>query len=139
MPAWQLCVESERSYLQRTDWQFDVILLSLASSFHPVHSGAYSLAEDYRYTVEAFQEMLAHLTPGGLLVATRWLQDPPSEDLRLFALAVTAAGSERGRPAAADRRLARLQHRHPAGQEWGLHARRAGSHPRNLPPAVPLT
>ena len=31
--------------------------------------------------------MLAHLAPDGLLVATRWLQDPPSEDLRLFALA----------------------------------------------------
>ena len=83
-------VESERSYLQRADWQYDVILLSLASSFHPVQSGAYTLGEDTRYTVESFQEMLAHLAPDGLLVATRWLQDPPSEDLRLFALAVTA-------------------------------------------------
>jgi hypothetical protein len=82
--------ESERSFLRRTDTQFDVILLSLISSFHPVQSGAYTLAEDYRYTLESFQEMLNHLTPEGLLVATRWLQDPPSEDLRLFALAVTA-------------------------------------------------
>ena len=56
-------IESERSYLQRTEWQYDVILLSLGSSFHPVRSGAYSLAEDYRYTVEAFQEMLERLTP----------------------------------------------------------------------------
>jgi hypothetical protein len=62
----------------------------VASSFHPVQSGAYTLVEDYRYTVEAFQEMIAHLRLEGLLVATRWLQDPPSEDLRLFALAVTA-------------------------------------------------
>jgi hypothetical protein len=83
-------VESERSYLQRTAWQYDVILLSLASSFHPVQSGAYTLGEDYRYTVEAFQDMLAHLAPDGLLAATRWLQDPSSEDLRLFALAVSA-------------------------------------------------
>jgi len=82
--------DSGRSYLQRTRFRYDVILLSLASSFHPVQSGAYTLAEDYRYTVESFQEMLAHLNPGGLLVATRWLQDPPSEDLRLFALGVTA-------------------------------------------------
>jgi hypothetical protein len=83
-------MESGRSYLGRTDMRFDVILLSLISSYHPVQSGAYSLAEDYRYTVEAFGEMLEHLAPGGVLVATRWLQDPPSEDLRLFALAVTA-------------------------------------------------
>jgi hypothetical protein len=91
-------IESERSYLQRTDWQYDVILLSLAASFHPVQSGAYSLGEDYRYTVEAFQEMLAHLTPGGVLAATRWLQDPPSEDLRLFALAVSAVEANGGEP-----------------------------------------
>lgn len=83
-------LESERSYLQRTEAQYDVMLLSLVSSFHPVQSGAYTLAEDYRYTVESFEEMLDHLAPNGLLVAMRWLQDPPSEDLRLFALAVTA-------------------------------------------------
>jgi hypothetical protein len=91
-------VESERSYLQRTNWQYDVILLSLTSSFHPVQSGAYTLGEDYRYTVEAFQDMLVHLAPDGLLVATRWLQDPPSEDLRLFALAVTALEAQGADP-----------------------------------------
>jgi hypothetical protein len=80
--------ESTRSFLQRTQEVYDVIVLSLVSSFHPVQSGAYTLAEDYGYTVESFQVMLDHLTPGGLLVATRWIQDPPSEDLRLFALAV---------------------------------------------------
>lgn len=89
-PRLQVYTESDRSYLRRTRNQFDVIVLSLASSFHPVRSGAYTLAEDYRYTVESFDDILAHLAPGGLLVATRWLQDPPSEDLRLFALAVTA-------------------------------------------------
>jgi hypothetical protein len=90
--------ESERSYLQQTQEQFDVILLSLSSSFHPVQSGAYTLAEDFRYTVESFDEMLTHLTPNGLLVAMRWIQDPPSEDLRLFALAVTAIESSGGDP-----------------------------------------
>ena len=91
-------VESERSYLQRTEWQYDVIVLSQTASFHPVQSGAYSLAEDYRYTVEAFEDILAQLTPNGLLVATRWLQNPPSEDLRLFALAVTAVERTGGEP-----------------------------------------
>lgn len=94
----QVHQESDRSFLQRDQSQYDVILLSLGSSFHPVQSGAYTLAEDYRYTVEAFQDMLSHLAPDGLLVATRWLQDPPSEDLRLFALAVTALETSGGDP-----------------------------------------
>jgi hypothetical protein len=94
----QAHVESDRSYLRRVQTQYDVIVLSLASSYHPVRSGAYTLAEDYRYTVESFQDALAHLTPSGLLVATRWLQDPPSEDLRLFALGVTALKKEGADP-----------------------------------------
>jgi len=89
-PRVEVARMSERSYLKQTDESFGVIILSLASSYHPVSSGAYSLAEDYRYTVEAVEEMLSHLTPDGLLVITRWLQDPPSEELRVFALAVTS-------------------------------------------------
>jgi hypothetical protein len=89
-PLVQIILESDRSYLRRTDSRFDVIVFSLTSSYHPVHSGAYSLAEDYRNTVESYQDALNCLAPGGLLVVTRWLQSPPSEDLRSFALAVTA-------------------------------------------------
>ncbi len=81
---------STRSYLSRSSEQFDVIILSLVSSYHPVRSGAYSLAEDYRYTLESFDAMLEHLKPDGIIVAMRWLQSPPSESLRLFALAVTS-------------------------------------------------
>jgi hypothetical protein len=97
-PRLEVYQESGRSYLQRSPGNFDIILLSLSASFHPVQSGAYTLAEDYRYTLEAFQAMLTHLNPGGVLVATRWLQDPPSEDLRLFALAVTAIENSGGLP-----------------------------------------
>ena len=86
----QVIVDSDRSYTRRSDQLHDVIVLSLAASFHPIRSGAYSLAEDYRYTVEAFVDALARLKPNGLLVITRWLQMPPSEELRTFALAVTA-------------------------------------------------
>lgn len=96
----QVHVESDRSYIHHTQSKYDVIVLSLTSSYHPVRSGAYTLAEDYRYTVEAFQDMLAHLHPDGLLIATRWLQDPPSEDLRLFALAVTSLENIHANPRA---------------------------------------
>lgn len=97
-PRVQVYVESDRSYLRRSQMQYDVIVLALASSFHPVRSGAYTLAEDYHYTVESLNDALAHLTSDGLLVVTRWLQDPPSEDLRLFALAVTALKQDNSDP-----------------------------------------
>ncbi len=97
-PRVETVLESDRSYLRRTERRFDLIVLSLASSYHPVRSGAYSLAEDYRYTVEAFADALARLKPGGLMAVTRWLQYPPSEELRTFALAVTALESRGGDP-----------------------------------------
>jgi hypothetical protein len=82
--------ETGRSFMRRSQALFDVIVISLANSYHPVRSGAYSLAEDYRYTVEAFEDAYSRLEENGLLVVTRWLQIPPSEELRAFALAVTA-------------------------------------------------
>jgi len=83
-------VEDGRSYTRRTQDQYDVVVLSLTSPQRPVTSGAYSLSENYRYTAEAFDEYLARLDDGGLLVVTRWLQMPPSESIRAFALAVEA-------------------------------------------------
>ncbi|MBN1450488.1 MAG: hypothetical protein JW963_05680 [Anaerolineales bacterium] len=94
-----LILETGRTYLRRERTQtYDVIILSLTNSYHPVRSGAYSLGEDYRYTVEAFQDAIARLTPNGLLTVTRWLQNPPSEGLRAFALAVTALERNGGHP-----------------------------------------
>ncbi|PWH18138.1 MAG: hypothetical protein DDG59_06715, partial [Anaerolineae bacterium] len=83
-------IEDQRSFTRRAYQTYDVILLCLTSSFHPVRSGAYSLAEDYRYTVESFQELIQLLQPEGVLVFNRWLQKPPSESLRAFATVVEA-------------------------------------------------
>ncbi len=89
-PVVEVVQDSGRSALHKFQDEFDLVVLPLSDSFHPVRSGAYSLAEDYRYTVEAFRDALNSLKPDGLLIATRWLQTPPSETLRLFAIAVTA-------------------------------------------------
>ena len=93
-------IETDRSFLSRSAEKFDVIVFSLSSSYHPVRSGAYSLAEDYRYTVESFQDALTNLNPDGIMIVTRWLQMPPSECLRTFALAVTAVEELGGNPKA---------------------------------------
>ena len=90
--------DSTRSFLRRSKEKFEVVLFSLTSSYHPVHSGAYSLSEDYRYTVESFTDALNHLNPNGLLIVTRWLQTPPSEELRTFALAISALENTGGNP-----------------------------------------
>ena len=98
-PHVQVVLEADRTYLRRERKDtYNVIVLSLTNSYHPVRSGAYSLGEDYRYTIEAFQDALARLTPDGLLSVTRWLQDPPSEDLRAFALTVAALERSGGNP-----------------------------------------
>jgi hypothetical protein len=90
LPEVEAVSTTGRSYLRRSQEKFDLIIFSLTDSYHPVRSGAYSLAEDYRYTLEAFTDALESLDESGILVTTRWLQVPPSEWLRAFTLSVNA-------------------------------------------------
>ncbi len=98
-PEVALSVETGRAFLARPGPSYDVVFMSLTASYHPVMSGAYSLAEDYRYTVEGFIAALRRLREGGLLAVVRWAQSPPSEELRAFALAVEAVERTGGDPA----------------------------------------
>jgi hypothetical protein len=79
-----------RFFAQRDRGRYDVVLLPLTDGYQPVASGAYSLAETYNLTVEAFTDLLDRLKPEGILVASRWLQTPPSEESRLLATVVEA-------------------------------------------------
>lgn len=90
--------EEGRAYVRRARERYDVIVLSLTTPQRTVTSGAYSLTEDYCYTVEAFTDYLSRLNDNGLLVITRWLQAPPSEEIRAFALAVEAIEQTGGDP-----------------------------------------
>jgi spermidine synthase len=99
-PRVTVVVEEGRVYARRAREQYNVVMLSLTAPQRTVTSGAYSLAEDYGYTVEAFADYLARLDEGGLLVVTRWLQVPPSEAIRAFALAVEAVERSGGEPEA---------------------------------------
>jgi hypothetical protein len=97
-PRVTVVVEEGRAYARRARERYDVAVLSLTAPLRPVTSGAYSLAEDYRYTVQAFADYLARLDEGGLLVVVRWLQVPPSEAIRAFGLAVEAVERAGGDP-----------------------------------------
>ena len=79
-----------RTYIERTDDRFDIVDLALTAPYRPVTSGAYSLAEDYSLTVDAFVAYLDRLSPDGILAVSRWVQTPPSEETRLLATAAAA-------------------------------------------------
>jgi hypothetical protein len=76
---------SVRNFANMTEKKFDLIILSLSENFHPISSGAYSLNENYNYTVECFGDLLRITGENGFIVITRWLQFPPSENLRVLA------------------------------------------------------
>lgn len=88
MVAW--LSSSGRSFLRRTHGMYDIVHIPLTDSYHPVSSGAFALGEDFRYTVESFEDALGALQPEGILVVSRWLQEEPTEWLRTFILAATA-------------------------------------------------
>jgi len=79
-----------RVYLRQAGPEYGIIFQPLTDAYRPVASGAYSLAETYTLTVEAFTAVLKRLEPDGIFVISRWLQIPPSEDLRLVATLVSA-------------------------------------------------
>jgi len=79
-----------RGFVAGSSERYDLIHISLLDSFSASASGGYALNETYLYTVEALEEYLHHLQPGGLLAITRWLKMPPRDGLKLFATAVTA-------------------------------------------------
>jgi SAM-dependent methyltransferase len=66
-----------RSYLTHSDEQFDLIQISLIDSWAASAAGAFALAENNLYTVEAFELYLKRLSPGGLLSTSRWMNEIP--------------------------------------------------------------
>jgi len=89
-PRLELVLSDPRAHLNRSPGAFDVVLPALHESFHPVTSGAYSLGEDYRLTVEGIDGALRQASPDGVVVVTRWLQTPPTESVRVMATVLEA-------------------------------------------------
>jgi hypothetical protein len=84
-PRVELINEAGRVYARSAaPGSYGVVQVALTDPHRPVTSGAYSLTEDYTYTVEAFGDYLRALEADGILAITRWLQTPPSESGRTF-------------------------------------------------------
>jgi hypothetical protein len=74
-PTVEIITDEGRSVLQRENTRYDLIFLSQVITETAELSG-YALTENTIYTVEAFQEYLAHLTPDGQIALK--LYDEPT-------------------------------------------------------------
>jgi len=97
-PRVRLVGDEIRTFASGTSGPYDVVELVLADNYRPISAGAFTLSETYTLTVEAVRDYLRLSGPDGLLVITRWLQDPPSESARALAIAVEALGERPARP-----------------------------------------
>ncbi len=79
-----------RGFVAGSRERYDLIQIALLDAFGASAAGLYALNESYLYTVEALQDYLAHLRPGGSLSITRWVKLPPRDTLKLFATALEA-------------------------------------------------
>lgn len=79
-----------RAFIHHTNELYDHIQLSGVDTWSGAQAGAYVLAENFLYTVEAFGDYLDRLAPGGKVAMIRWQFDPPREMLRLYVVASEA-------------------------------------------------
>jgi SAM-dependent methyltransferase len=91
--------EDGRSYLRGSSASFDLIVLPLTGSLGASAAGIGGLQEDYRLTVEAFQDYLKALEPGGFLSFSLYLLPPPRGELRLVSTIQKALVKEGKHPA----------------------------------------
>ena len=86
-PGVHIYVEDGRAFVRRSSEKYQVLQATFVDTRAATAAGAYALAENNLYTVDAFREYLQHLTGDGVLAITRWGFDPPRESLRLLSLA----------------------------------------------------
>lgn len=97
-PRVNIVVDDGRSFVRRSEQRYDVVQASLVDTWAATAAGAFALTENALYTVEAFEDYLAHTTDDGVVTMTRWHTGPRSESARLLLLAA-AALEELGVPA----------------------------------------
>jgi hypothetical protein len=89
-PRVELVNDEARSWLTRTDEQFDMIQISLIDTWAATSAGAFALSENSLYTVDAWETFFERIDEGGMLSVSRWFTiggAEPFETLRTAALA----------------------------------------------------
>jgi hypothetical protein len=89
-PAVRVHRGEARGFVRHSREAYDLIQIALLDAFSASGSGLHALNESYLYTVEALQDYLARVAPGGYLAVSRWIKLPPRDTLKLVATAVQA-------------------------------------------------
>lgn len=95
-PGINIITAEGRNFIARSNDKYNLVYLPLVDSWAASYSGAYSLSENYLYTVEAFKSYYDLLEEGGFVSISRWeyTPDSPHQSYRLCALAAKAAESD---------------------------------------------
>ncbi|MEM7200427.1 MAG: hypothetical protein AAF628_09200 [Planctomycetota bacterium] len=89
-PKVRLINDEARSWVSRTEENFDVLQISLIDTWAATTAGAFVLAENALYTVEAWDTFLDHLTDRGVVTVSRWYGGWAAELWRMTSVAVAA-------------------------------------------------
>ncbi|MGC8780766.1 MAG: hypothetical protein ACP5UQ_07880, partial [Anaerolineae bacterium] len=89
-PEIDVQVAEGRNFVARSTDTYDIIQFSQVDTWAAAAAGAYSLSENYLYTLDAFGDYLDHLSPDGLLAIGRWYFEPPGQALRLVTIGAAA-------------------------------------------------
>jgi hypothetical protein len=96
-PEVEVVTDEARSFIRRSRREWDVIQAGYVDTYAATAAGAFALTENTLYTREAYEDYLAHLTPGGIVAIQRYYEEPPQQSIRLVSLAL-AALARRGDP-----------------------------------------
>ncbi len=94
-PRVELVCDEGRSALMREGAKYDVIQMSGIDTWTSLASGAYVLAENYLYTVEAMATMYDRLNDGGILAISRFAKVAPLRVLSNVYAAIRDRGDGR--------------------------------------------
>lgn len=89
-PHVELRLGDGRSVVRSSDYAFDLLVMQATDTYAATAVGAYALSENFLYTKEAIQDYFRSLSERGVLTISRWLFNPPRENLRLFATTLAA-------------------------------------------------
>jgi hypothetical protein len=67
-----LVVDEARSFLSRHRDKYSIVQMSMIDTWAATGAGAFSLSENGLYTMEAWKDMIGHLSDDGIFTVSRW-------------------------------------------------------------------
>ncbi|STY28010.1 Predicted spermidine synthase with an N-terminal membrane domain [Legionella wadsworthii] len=83
-------VSEGRTYLELKKKTYDIIQIPLIDSWAATVAGAFAMAENSIYTIEAFKTYLKYLKPNGILSVSRFYFKPDNQTIKIILLARAA-------------------------------------------------